>query len=104
MDARTRNETVRLLSNGRYTVSSSYGRRRGAATIASVSYVSATPLLVTAVLDPQSRLFDCLADSRVADVNIVASSRVLHCLVRHIVRLSAKAIVILEVVEAGRAA
>jgi flavin reductase (DIM6/NTAB) family NADH-FMN oxidoreductase RutF len=104
MNARLRNETVRLLTNGRYTVSSAYGHRRGAATVASVTYVSATPLLVMAALDPHSRLFDCLADSRVADVNIVASGRVLHCLVRHIVRVGAKAIVILEVVDSGRAA
>jgi flavin reductase (DIM6/NTAB) family NADH-FMN oxidoreductase RutF len=104
MDARTRNETLRLLTNGRYTVSSSNGRRRGEATVASISYVSTTPLLVMAALDPRSRLFDCLAESRVADVNIVASSRVLHCLVRYIVQVSARAIVILEVVEAERAA
>jgi flavin reductase (DIM6/NTAB) family NADH-FMN oxidoreductase RutF len=104
MDTRTRHETLRLLSNGLYTVSSSNGRRRGAATVASVSLVSATPLLVMAALDPHSRLFDCLSESRVADVNIVESSRVLHCLVRQIVRVSAQAIVILEVVEAERAA
>jgi flavin reductase (DIM6/NTAB) family NADH-FMN oxidoreductase RutF len=104
MDVRTRNETLRLLSNRLYTVSSSDGRRRGAATVASVSYVSATPLLVMAALDPQSRLFHCLAESRVADIHAVHSSHVLHCLVRHIIRLSAQAIVILEVVEAGGAA
>jgi hypothetical protein len=55
-------------------------------------------------LDPHSRLFDCLSESRVADVNVVESSRVLHCLVRHIVRVNAQAIVILEVVEVERAA
>jgi len=103
MDARTRNETRRLLSHGRCTVSSSYGRRRAAATVGSLSYVSATPLLVMAALDPHSRLFDCLAESLVADVNLAGPSRVLHCLVRHIARVSAKAIVILEVVAAGKA-
>jgi flavin reductase (DIM6/NTAB) family NADH-FMN oxidoreductase RutF len=104
MDARTRNETLRLLSNRLYTVSSSNGRRHGAATVASVSLVSATPLLAMAALDPHSPLFDCLSESRTADVNIVESSRVLHCLVRHIVRVGPQAIVILEVVEARRAA
>jgi flavin reductase (DIM6/NTAB) family NADH-FMN oxidoreductase RutF len=104
MDTRTRNETLRLLSSGRYTVSSANGRKRGAVTVGSVSCVSAEPLLVMAALDPQSLLFDCLAESRIADVNIVASSRVLRCLVRHIVRVSSRAIVILEVVKAERAA
>src|ERR1700730_2764916 len=104
MNARTRNDTLRLLSTGLYTVSSSNGRRHGEATVASISYVSATPLLVMAALDPQSRLFGCLAESPVADARILESSRVLHCLVRHIVRVNARAIVILEVVEAERAA
>jgi flavin reductase (DIM6/NTAB) family NADH-FMN oxidoreductase RutF len=104
MDARTRNETLRLLSTGTYTVSSSNGRRRGAVTVGSVSLVSATPLLAMAALDPHGPLFDCLSESRMADVNIVESSRVLHCLVRHIVRVGTQAIVILEVVEARRAA
>jgi flavin reductase (DIM6/NTAB) family NADH-FMN oxidoreductase RutF len=104
MNVRTRHETLGLLANRLYTVSSSNGRQRGAATVRSVSYVSATPLLVMASLDPRSRLFDCLAESRRADVRIVESSRVLHCLVRHIVRVSAQAIVILEVVDTGRAA
>lgn len=104
MDLRTRNETERLLSTGLFTVSSSHGRKRGTATVGSVSYVSASPLLVMAALDPRSPLFGCLAESRLAEVHVVKSSRVLHCLVRHIVRVSAQAIVILEVVKAGRAA
>lgn len=104
MDARTRVETLRLLSKGLFTVSSSNGLTRGAAIVESMSSVSATPLLVMAVLDPRSRLVDSLAESQTADVNIVESSRVLHCLVRRIVRVSAQAIVMLEVVEAERAA
>jgi flavin reductase (DIM6/NTAB) family NADH-FMN oxidoreductase RutF len=104
MDARTRSEMRRLLSNGRYTLWSSTGRRRGEATVTSLSYASATPLLVMAAVDPRSRLFDCLAESRIAHISISRSTRVLHCLVRHIVRLSARAIVILEVVTAECAA
>jgi flavin reductase (DIM6/NTAB) family NADH-FMN oxidoreductase RutF len=104
MDARTRVETLRLLSKGLFTVSSSNGLTRGAAIVESMSSVSATPLLVMAVLDSRSRLVDSLAESQTADVNIVESSRVLHCLVRRIVRVSAQAIVMLEVVEAERAA
>jgi flavin reductase (DIM6/NTAB) family NADH-FMN oxidoreductase RutF len=104
MDARTRNEMRRLLSNGRFTLWSSTGRKRGETTVTSLSYASATPLLVMAALDPHSRLFGCLAESRVAHINVNRSNRVLHCLVREIVRLSARAIVILEVVKAGRAA
>jgi flavin reductase (DIM6/NTAB) family NADH-FMN oxidoreductase RutF len=104
MNVRTRNETRRLFSNGRYTLSASDGRRRGEATVTSISYVSATPLLVMAALEPHGRLFGCLTESRVADVNIVESGRVLHCLVRHIVRVSARAIVILEVMKSEPAA
>ncbi len=88
----TRRDTVRALSTGRYTVSASSGRRRATAVVTSVSHVSSSPLLVM------------VAESRTADVTIGASRGVLHCVVRHIVRVDSRAIVIMEVIEADLAA
>ena len=104
MDTMTRRDTVRALSTGQYTVSSSNGRRRATAVVTSVSHVSSSPLLVMAAMDPRQPVFGCLAESRAAEVTIGASRRLLHCVVRHIVRVDSRAIVIMEVIEAELAA
>jgi flavin reductase (DIM6/NTAB) family NADH-FMN oxidoreductase RutF len=104
MDTMTLKETVRNLANGLYTVSASNGARRATTVVTSVSQVSATPLLVMAAMDPKKPVFGCLAESRAADVTIAASRRVLHCVVRHIVRVDSRAIVIMEVLQGDLAA
>ncbi len=57
-----------------------------------------------AAMDPRQAVFGCLAESRAADVTIGATRGVLHCVVRHIVRVDSRAIVIMEVIEADLAA
>jgi flavin reductase (DIM6/NTAB) family NADH-FMN oxidoreductase RutF len=104
MDRMMLRETVRNLATGQFTVSASNGGRRATTVVKSVSQVSATPLLVMAAMDPRKPVFGCLAESRAADVTITASRRVLHCVVRHIVRVDSRAIVILEVIQGGLAA
>jgi flavin reductase (DIM6/NTAB) family NADH-FMN oxidoreductase RutF len=104
MDTMTLKQTVRGLATGQYTVSASDGKRRATTVVTSVSQVSATPLLVMAAMDPRKPVFGCLAESRAADVTIAASRHVLHCVVRHIVRVDSRAIVIMEVIEADFAA
>jgi flavin reductase (DIM6/NTAB) family NADH-FMN oxidoreductase RutF len=104
MNTITRRDTVRALATGQYTVSASNGGRRATAVVKSVSEVSSTPLLVMAAMDPRKAVFGCLAESRAADVTIDASRHVLHCVVRHIVRVDNRAIVIMEVIEADLAA
>jgi flavin reductase (DIM6/NTAB) family NADH-FMN oxidoreductase RutF len=104
MDTMTRRDTVRALSTGQYTVSASSGRKRATSVVSSVSHVSSSPLLVMAAMDPRQPAFGCLADSRTAEVTIGASRGVLHCVVRHILRVDGRAIVIMEVIEADLAA
>jgi flavin reductase (DIM6/NTAB) family NADH-FMN oxidoreductase RutF len=71
MDTKTRKQTLRLLSNGIYVVTSSSGAVHGAATITWLSQVSFKPPLVLAAIRPDSNVFKCLSESRVAAVHIL---------------------------------
>jgi len=71
MDARTRKNTLRMLSNGVYVLTSRNGDCYGAATVSWVSQVSFRPPLVMAAVKRDSNVFKCLAESRTAVLHIV---------------------------------
>jgi len=75
MDAKVRQKTLRLLSNGVYVLTSRSEDRYGAATVTWVSQVSFKPPLIMAAVRRQSNVFKCLAQSRVAALHIVGNGQ-----------------------------
>jgi len=75
MDAKVKQKTLRLLSNGVYVLTSRSGDRYGAATVTWVSQVSFKPPLVMAALRRESNVFKCLAESGIAALHIVADGQ-----------------------------
>jgi flavin reductase (DIM6/NTAB) family NADH-FMN oxidoreductase RutF len=71
MDALSRKRTLRLLSNGLYVITSASGPRFGAATVTWLSQASFKPPLVMAAIRPDSNVFRCLVESRVAAVHVL---------------------------------
>lgn len=71
MDAKIRKNTLRMLSNGIYVITSSSGARYGAATVTWLSQASFKPPLLMAAIRPDSNVFRCLAESGVAAVHIL---------------------------------
>jgi flavin reductase (DIM6/NTAB) family NADH-FMN oxidoreductase RutF len=71
MDARVRKQTLRMLSNGVYVLTSSSGARYGAATVTWLSQASFQPPLLMAAIRPDSNVFKCLSESGVAVVHIL---------------------------------
>lgn len=71
VDARTRQKTLRLLSNGVYVLTSRSEDRYGAATVTWVSQASFKPPLIMAAVRRESNVFKCLAESRSAVLHIV---------------------------------
>lgn len=75
MDAKVRQKTLRLLSNGVYVLTSRSEDRYGAATVTWVSQVSFKPPLIMVAVRRQSNVFKCLADSRMAALHIVGNGQ-----------------------------
>jgi flavin reductase (DIM6/NTAB) family NADH-FMN oxidoreductase RutF len=75
VDAKARQKTLRLLSNGVYILTSHSNGRCGAATVTWVSQVSFKPPLVMVALQRQSNVFKCLTESRVAALHIVGEGQ-----------------------------
>jgi flavin reductase (DIM6/NTAB) family NADH-FMN oxidoreductase RutF len=75
MDAKARQKTLRLFSNGVYVLTSRSEERYGAATVTWVSQVSFKPPLIMAALRRESNVFKCLAESRIAALHIVADGQ-----------------------------
>lgn len=71
MDARVRQKTLRLLSNGVYVLTSRSENRYGAATVSWVSQASFKPPLIMAAVRRKSNVFACLTASRSAVLHIV---------------------------------
>lgn len=71
MDPVKRKQTLRMLSNGIYVMTSSTGSTHGVATITWLSQASFKPPLVMAAIRPNSNLFKCLVESGVAAVHIL---------------------------------
>jgi flavin reductase (DIM6/NTAB) family NADH-FMN oxidoreductase RutF len=75
MDAKAKKETLRLLTNGVYVLTSRNGDDYGAATVTWVSQVSFQPPLVMAALRKDGNVFRCLQASGVAVLHIVGSDQ-----------------------------
>ena len=75
MDAKVKQKTLRMLSNGVYVLTSRSGERYGAATVSWVSQVSFKPPLVMAAVRRESNVFKCLELSRIAALHIVADGQ-----------------------------
>ena len=75
MDAKVRQKTLRMLSNGVYVLTSRSEDRYGAATVSWVSQVSFRPPLIMAAVRRDSNVFKCLAESRIAALHIVADGQ-----------------------------
>jgi flavin reductase (DIM6/NTAB) family NADH-FMN oxidoreductase RutF len=75
MDAKAKKETLRLLTNGVYVLTSRNGDDYGAATVTWVSQVSFQPPLVMAALRKDGNVFRCLQASGVAVLHIVGSNQ-----------------------------
>ena len=73
MDAKVKQKTLRLLSNGVYVLTSRSGDRYGAATVTWVSQASFKPPLIMAAVRRGSNVFQCLAESRYAVLHIVSN-------------------------------
>jgi flavin reductase (DIM6/NTAB) family NADH-FMN oxidoreductase RutF len=75
MDAKAKQKTLRLLSNGMYILTSRHGNRLGVATVTWVSQTSFKPPLVVAAVRRDSNVFACLNQSRVAALHILDRSQ-----------------------------
>lgn len=75
MDAKAKKDTLRLLTNGIYILTSRNGDDYGVATITWVSQVSFQPPLVMAALRKDGNVFRCLQASGVAVLHIVGSDQ-----------------------------
>ena len=75
MDAKVRQKTLRMLSNGVYVLTSRSEDRYGAATVSWVSQVSFKPPLIMAAVQRNSNVFKCLVDSRIAALHIVGDGQ-----------------------------
>jgi len=75
VDAKIRQKTLRMLSNGVYVLTSRSEDRYGAATVTWVSQISFKPPLVMAAVRRESNVFKCLAESRIAALHIVADGQ-----------------------------
>jgi flavin reductase (DIM6/NTAB) family NADH-FMN oxidoreductase RutF len=71
VDLQARKQTLRLLSNGVYVITSTTGERYGAATATWISQASFKPPLVMAAIRRDSNVFACLMESRTAAVHIL---------------------------------
>lgn len=75
MDPAIRKKTLRLLSNGMYIMTSRNGEHYGAATITWLSQASFKPPLLMAAVRPDSNVFECLRESRIAAVHILGADQ-----------------------------
>jgi flavin reductase (DIM6/NTAB) family NADH-FMN oxidoreductase RutF len=71
MDPAKRKQTLRMLSNGIYVMTSSTRTAHGVATITWLSQASFKPPLVMAAIRPDSNVFKCLVESGVAAIHIL---------------------------------
>lgn len=76
MDPKTKQKTLRLLTNGMYVLTSKgCDDQLGAATITWVSQASFKPPLLMVAIRKDSGVFHCLRESRVAVLHVLASDQ-----------------------------
>lgn len=71
VDPHARRKTLRMFSNGMYVVTSRNRESYGAATVTWLSQASFRPPLIMTAIRPESNVFRCLAESRVATVHVL---------------------------------
>jgi flavin reductase (DIM6/NTAB) family NADH-FMN oxidoreductase RutF len=71
MDAKAKQKTLRLLTNGIYVMTSRDGDRYGAATVTWITQVSFKPPLLAAALRKDGSVFSCLVSSGFSILHIV---------------------------------
>jgi flavin reductase (DIM6/NTAB) family NADH-FMN oxidoreductase RutF len=71
VDAKVKQKTLRMLSNGVYVLTSRSENRYGAATVTWVSQASFKPPLIMAAVRRESNVFECLSESGSAVLHIV---------------------------------
>ena len=75
MDAKTKQKTLRMLSNGVYVLTSRSEDRYGGATVTWVSQASFKPPLIMAAVRRESKVFECLSESGFAVLHIVGDQQ-----------------------------
>jgi flavin reductase (DIM6/NTAB) family NADH-FMN oxidoreductase RutF len=75
MDPKTKQKTLRLITNGMYVLTSRHGDRLGAATVTWVSQASFKPPLLMTAVRKNSSVFRCLMESRIAALHILGSQQ-----------------------------
>jgi flavin reductase (DIM6/NTAB) family NADH-FMN oxidoreductase RutF len=75
MDPKTKQKTLRLITNGIYVMTSRGNDRLGVATVTWVSQASFKPPLLMVAVRKESNLFRCLQQSGIAALHIVASDQ-----------------------------
>lgn len=71
MDAKVRQRTLRMLSNGMYIITARSSGRFGAATITWLSQASFKPPLLMTAIRKDSNVFACISETGVAAVHIL---------------------------------
>jgi flavin reductase (DIM6/NTAB) family NADH-FMN oxidoreductase RutF len=75
MDPKTKQKTLRLITNGMYVLTSRSQQQLGAATVTWVSQSSFQPPLVMAAVRRDSTVFRCLSESRVAALHVLGRTQ-----------------------------
>jgi len=73
VDQKTKQKTLRLITNGMYILTSRNGETLGAATVTWVSQSSFKPPLLMAAVRKESTVFRCLVESRIAALHLLGS-------------------------------
>lgn len=75
MDAVARKTTLRMLTNGVYIITSRGKERYGGATVTWVSQASFRPPLLMAAIRPDSNVYQCLAESKLAALHVLSTDQ-----------------------------
>lgn len=75
MDAVARKTTLRMLTNGVYIITSRGKERYGGATVTWVSQASFRPPLLMAAIRPDSNVYRCLAESKLAALHVLSADQ-----------------------------
>jgi|SRR5215831_3225772 len=75
VDASMRKTTLRLFTNGVYIITARSNDRFGGATVTWVSQASFHPPLLMAAIRPDSNVYQCLTESRLAAIHLLSADQ-----------------------------
>lgn len=75
MDPAMRKTTLRMFTNGVYIITSRNGDEYGGATVTWISQASFHPPLLMAAIRPESNVYKCMMDSRLAAIHILSAEQ-----------------------------